>query len=48
MERANVAGRAPVGDFVGLREVNITITKATVDASVGVLSIDNVKHVNRC
>ena len=48
MERANVAGRAPAGDYVGLSSVNITITRATLAASLGVLTVDNVRHNNRC
>lgn len=48
MSRANVRAQALTGDYIGLSSVNITITRAAVDAAVGVLFVDNVRHVNRC
>lgn len=48
MTRANVKAQALTGDYVGLTSVNITITRAVGAGAVGILLVDNVRHVNRC
>lgn len=48
MSRANVVAQALTGDYVNLKTVNITITDATLNAALGVLFVDNVRHINRC